>query len=68
MTGKSFARIACGSASLMLLASANAFASQGPGIAPGTAGAMTRLGMAIIVYGGSAALVVVGLLGALRQR
>jgi hypothetical protein len=50
------------------LLSTTAFASQGPGIAPGTAGAMTQLGMAIIVYGGSAAIIAIGLLRALRHR
>jgi len=46
----------------------SAFASQGPGIASGTAGAMTQLGMAIAVYGGSALIIVAGLIGAARHR
>jgi hypothetical protein len=45
-----------------------AIASQGPGVMPGSAGATTQLAMAIIVYGGSALLVVFGLIGAARQR
>jgi hypothetical protein len=59
--------IACASASIVLLAARAAWASQGPGIAPGTAGTMTQLAMAILVYGASAVVVAVGLIGALRQ-
>lgn len=43
-------------------------ASQGPGIAVGTAGTTTQLAMAIIIYGGSAALIAWGLIGAVRHR
>ena len=45
-----------------------AFASQGPGAGPGTAGPLTQLVMAIIVYGGAALLLIAGLVGSLKQR
>src|SRR6266436_8390864 len=45
-----------------------AFASQGPGGGPGTASSFTQLAMAIIVYGTSALVVGIGLIGAARQR
>jgi hypothetical protein len=49
-----------------------AMASQGPGTATGGATATTQLGMAILVYGLSSAVVIIGLIigliGALRQR
>src|SRR6266850_4759405 len=41
-----------------------AFASQGPGGGPGTASSFTQLAMAIIVYGTSALVVGIGLIGA----
>jgi hypothetical protein len=68
MSGKIVARLISFAAANAALLSTPAFASQGPGIAPGTAGAMTQLGMAIFVYGGSAAIVIFGLLGTLRHR
>lgn len=45
-----------------------AFASQGPGGGIGTAGPLTQLAMAIIVYGASAIVVGAGLIGAVRGR
>jgi hypothetical protein len=45
-----------------------ALASQGPGGGPGTAGDLTQLAMAIIVYGTSALVVGIGLVGATRRR
>jgi hypothetical protein len=45
-----------------------AFASQGPGGGPGTASSFTQLAMAIIVYGTSALVVGIGLIGAARRR
>jgi hypothetical protein len=45
-----------------------ALASQGPGGGPGTASGVTQLTMAIIVYGTSALVVGVGLIGAARRR
>ena len=45
-----------------------AFASQGPGVGPGTASSFTQLAMAIIVYGTSALVVGVGLICAARRR
>jgi len=45
-----------------------ALASQGPGGGPGTAGDLTQLAMAIIVYGTSALVVGIGLVGAARRR
>ena len=44
-----------------------AFASQGPGGGPGTASNFTQLAMAIIVYGTSALVVGIGLIGAARR-
>jgi hypothetical protein len=44
-----------------------ALAAQGPGTGAGTAGHFTQLAMAILVYGTSALVVGVGLIGALRK-
>jgi hypothetical protein len=44
-----------------------AFASQGPGVHPGTASRFTQLAMAIIVYGISALVIGAGLIGAVRR-
>ena len=54
-------------AACLLWASA-AFASQGPGGGPGTASSFTQLATAIIVYGTSALVVGIGLIGAARRR
>ena len=54
-------------ASVVLLTTGTAMASQGPGVMPGTASASLQLAMAIIVYGGSALLVGAGLIGAARR-
>ena len=54
-------------AACLLWASA-AFASQGPGGGPGSASSSTQLAMAIIVYGTSALVVGIGLIGAARRR
>ena len=43
-----------------------ALASQGPGGGMGTAGHLTQLAMAILVYGASALVVGFGLIGAVR--
>jgi hypothetical protein len=48
--------------------SSQALASQGPGTSAGAASATTQTGMAFLVYGLSAAVVIAGLVGALRQR
>jgi hypothetical protein len=45
-----------------------ACASQGPGGAMGTASHLTQVAMAIIVYGASALIVGIGLIGAARGR
>jgi len=45
----------------------NALASQGPGTGAGTAGHLTQLAMAVLVYGMSALVVGAGLIGALRR-
>jgi hypothetical protein len=44
-----------------------AFASQGPGVAGGSASSLTQTLMAILVYGASALVVGAGLIGALRR-
>jgi hypothetical protein len=54
------------SAAWLLWANA-ALASQGPGGGPGTASSFTQLAMAIIVYGTSALVVGIGLIGAVRR-
>jgi hypothetical protein len=51
-----------------LLPRGQAVASQGPGTTPGSAGAMTQLAMAIIVYGGAGLVLAAGFVGAIRQR
>jgi hypothetical protein len=43
-------------------------ASQGPGVTPGTASTTMQLAMAVIIYGGSALLIAVGLIGAVRKK
>jgi hypothetical protein len=45
-----------------------ALASQGPGGGPGTAGHLTQLAMAVLVYGTSALVIGIGVIGALRRR
>jgi hypothetical protein len=52
----------------VLLATASAFASQGPGVSIGTASDLTQMTMAILVYGAAALTVGAGLIGALRRR
>jgi hypothetical protein len=51
-----------------LLSAGHALASQGPGGGLGTASSFTQLAMAIIVYGTSALVVGVGLIGVARRR
>ena len=51
-----------------LLSAGHALASQGPGGGPGTASPFTQLAMAIVVYGASALVVGVGLIGMARRR
>ena len=66
----SIARFACAAApsvAVTLWAHA-ALASQGPGGGLGTASSLAQLAMAIIVWGTSALVVGVGLIGALRRR
>jgi hypothetical protein len=61
-------RIAFATVAAVLLPAGAALASQGPGGGPGTASDLTQLVMAIIVYGTSALVVGVGLIGAARRR
>jgi hypothetical protein len=51
-----------------LLLPASALASQGPGGGMGTAGNVTQIAMAVLVYGTAALIVGAGLIGALRRR
>jgi hypothetical protein len=51
----------------MLLPAGSALASQGPGGGMGTAGGLTQVAMAVLVYGASALIVGAGLIGALRR-
>ncbi|MGZ5873611.1 MAG: hypothetical protein ACXWKP_16020 [Bradyrhizobium sp.] len=53
---------------MALLFANAALASQGPGGGPGTAGHLTQLVMAIVVFGASALVVGAGLIGAARRR
>jgi hypothetical protein len=54
-------------ATLIALMSDAALAARGPGTSAGTASSLTQLVMAILVYGASALVVGVGLIGALRR-
>ena len=45
-----------------------ALASQGPGGGMGTAGHLTQLAMALLVYGASALVIAAGLIGAARRQ
>ena len=45
-----------------------AWASQGPGVGPGTASSFTQQTMAVIVWGTSALVAGLGLIGAVRKR
>jgi hypothetical protein len=61
----------CTAAAVFLQVSASthlALASQGPGGAPGTAGPVTQLAMAIVVYGSCAAILAAGLIGSFKKR
>jgi hypothetical protein len=51
-----------------LLPAASAVAAQGPGAGMGSAGDLTRMIMAILIYGMAAVIVGAGLIGALRRR
>jgi hypothetical protein len=68
MSGKNSYVLRAAIAAAVLLPSASAFASQGPGGGMGTAGSFTQSAMAILVYGASALIVGAGLIGALRRR
>jgi hypothetical protein len=64
-------RISCAAVAAVCavaLSAGSAFASQGPGGGMGTAGSLTQVAMAVIVYGASALIVGAGLIGAVRQR
>lgn len=50
-----------------VLFAGHAYASQGPGISPGTASASLQLTMAIAVYGLCAAAIAAGAIGAFRK-
>jgi hypothetical protein len=60
--------VAAVSAASTLVSASHAAASQGPGIAHGTAGVATQLAMAIVVYGISGTVIAMGLIGAIRRR
>ena len=67
MTSGMRQRIAALALGIALVAADAVLASQGPGTSAGTAGSLTQLAMAILVYGASALIVGVGLIGALRK-
>jgi hypothetical protein len=68
-TRQPISRFAAGVASTVAALSwaSPALASQGPGVANGTASHFTQLAMAIIVWGASALVVGIGLIGAARR-
>jgi hypothetical protein len=67
MTSGMRQRIAALTLGVALVAADAALASQGPGTSAGTAGSLTQLAMAVLVYGVSALIVGAGLIGALRR-
>jgi hypothetical protein len=67
-TARSWLIVTAASAASIPAQASHALASQGPGIATGTAGATTQLAMAIIVYGVSGMVIAMGLIGAMRRR
>ena len=68
-TRQPISRLAAGAASAVAALSwaSAALASQGPGVANGTASHFTQLAMAFIVWGASALAVGIGLIGAARR-
>jgi hypothetical protein len=64
----SISRAAIAAAVIVMETSDAAFASQGPGGGMGTAGHLTQVAMAILVYGASALVVAAGLIGAARRQ
>lgn len=58
---------AAASTPFALLPASHAIAARGSGGGPGTASPLTQLVMAIIVYGALGAVIVAGLVGALRH-
>lgn len=61
------ARSLFATAAAALLFAGHAYASQGPGVSPGTASAALQLTMAIVVYGSCAAAIAAGVIGAFRK-
>ena len=69
MTSSSTSRTALAAAAIVtVIWNSAALASQGPGGGMGTAGHLTQVAMAILVYGASALVVGAGLIGAARGR
>ena len=69
MTSSNLSRSALAAATIVTVIWNNAaLASQGPGGGMGTAGHLTQVAMAILVYGASALVVGAGLIGAARGR
>lgn len=68
MSRQSNLACAATSAGIALLLAGDAFASQGPGGGMGTASNLVQVTMAVLVYGASALIVGVGLIGAVRGR
>jgi hypothetical protein len=67
MTSGMTQRIAALALGIPWVAADAALASQGPGTSAGTAGSLTQLAMAVLVYGASALIVGAGLIGTLRR-
>jgi hypothetical protein len=62
-------RLACAALTLPAILGIDvALAAQGPGTGMGTASHLTQVTMAVLVYGTSAIVIAVGLIGALRRR
>ncbi len=67
MTHISRTRLLFANIAMSVLFAGHAFASQGPGISPGTASTSLQLTMAVAVYGLCAAAIAAGVIGAFRK-
>ena len=64
----SISRALLAACAAVAISSSTAFASQGPGGGMGTASHLTQTAMAVLVYGASAMVVCLGLIGVARRR
>ncbi len=70
MTSSNTSRVALAAAAIGadVIWNGAALASQGPGGGMGTAGHLTQVAMAVLVYGSAAVIVSAALIGAARRR